>query len=125
KREVQGAVKDETLKKFCDDSVENVDWLVSHGVPFEASYRPYKTAYPSNRHYFYFSGNESFPPYNQHAKPVPRGHRVKKANISGAAIYQSLKASIAHRDIRVMKHTKLIALLENESNDLLGVKVRT
>jgi 3-oxo-5alpha-steroid 4-dehydrogenase len=59
KQEVQGAVKDTTLKKFCDDSVENFDWLVSHGVPFEASYCPYKTAYPSNRHYFYYSGNES------------------------------------------------------------------
>lgn len=125
KLEVQGAVKDETLKRFCDESVNNFDWLVSHGVPFEASFCPYKTAYPSNKHYFYYSGNESFPPYSEHATPVPRGHRGKKANISGAAIYQPLKKSIARKPIQVMQQTKLEALVVNDENEVQGVKVKT
>ncbi len=123
--EVQGAVKDETLKRFCDESVNNFDWLASHGVPFEASFCPYKTAYPSNQHYFYYSGNESFPPYSEHATPVPRGHRGKKANISGAAIYEPLKKSISRKPIQVMKQTKLEALVVNDNNEVEGIKVKT
>jgi 3-oxo-5alpha-steroid 4-dehydrogenase len=46
--EVQGVVSDETLRDFCDRSVENLGWLEGHGVPFEGSLCPYKTSYPTD-----------------------------------------------------------------------------
>ena len=39
--EVQGVVSEETLRDFCDRSVENLDWLAGHGgCPGRASTRP-------------------------------------------------------------------------------------
>lgn len=124
-QEVQGAVSDETLKKFCDDSVENFDWITKYGVPFEASLCPYKTSYPSNKYYFYYSGNESFPPYSNHAKPAVRGHRAHKPGISGQAIFQPLRDSILKTNIEVQTQTKVIALINNDAGEVIGVKTLT
>src|SRR5437899_1408941 len=49
RREVDGVVSDETLRRFCDQSPDMIDWLAELGVPFRASLCPYKTSYPSNR----------------------------------------------------------------------------
>lgn len=125
KQEVQGAVSDKTLQKFCADSVDNYDWMVSHGVPFEASVCPFKTSYPPNHLFFYYSGNESFPPYSDHATPAIRGHRAKKKGISGMAIYQPLKQSAANKGIPVQKHCKVVGLITNEKNAVVGVKALT
>jgi len=35
--EVKGVVSEETLRDFCDKSVDNLTWLEEQGVPFEAS----------------------------------------------------------------------------------------
>jgi 3-oxo-5alpha-steroid 4-dehydrogenase len=124
-QEVQGAVSDETLKKFCDDSVENFDWITKYGVPFDASLCPYKTSYPSNKHYFYYSGNESFPPYSDHATPAPRGHRAHQPGISGKAIFEPLRDSILKTDIEVQTQTKVVALINNDQGEVIGLKTIT
>ena len=53
------------------------------GVPFEASLCPFKTSYPPDQYYLYFSGNEQVSRYEAQAKPAPRGHRAKGPGISG------------------------------------------
>ncbi len=70
RQEVQGVVDDATLRRFCDESVEQLAWLEKHGAEFEASLCPYKTSYPT-KHYLYFSGNEKAYPYRLHARPAP------------------------------------------------------
>jgi len=122
KQEVQGAVSDDTLRTFCNESVNNYDWMVNNGVPFEASLCPFKTSYPPNQYYFYYSGNESFPPYSDNAKPAPRGHRARQPGISGAAIYQPLKASAIKKNIRIQNQTKVVSLLTNTAGDVIGLK---
>ena len=120
--EVQGAVSDETLKDFCDKSVDNFDWMVKNGVPFQASYCDFKTSYPPDHLFFYYSGNESFPPYSDSAKPVPRGHRGHKKGMSGAAIYQPLKASVLNKNISVKTETKIVALVTDKDGEVIGLK---
>jgi 3-oxo-5alpha-steroid 4-dehydrogenase len=63
RQEVAGAVDDQTLHRFCDESVQRLSWLEYHGASFAASLCDYKTSYPTNRHYLYFSGNERAYPY--------------------------------------------------------------
>lgn len=122
KLEVQGAVSDETLKDFCDQSVDNFNWMESHGVPFEASFCEFKTSYPPDHLFFYYSGNESFPPYSDHAVPAARGHRGHKKGISGAAIYQPLKRSAVDKNIRIKTQTKVVGLITNTNGDVIGLK---
>ncbi|NRB36899.1 MAG: FAD-binding protein [Pseudomonadales bacterium] len=120
--EVQGAVSDKTLKDFCDSSVDNFDWMVKMGVPFQASYCDFKTSYPPDHLFFYYSGNESFAPYTDNAKPAPRGHRGHKKGMSGAAIFQPLKASVLSKNISVKTETKVVALIANKEGEVIGLK---
>ena len=60
-----------------------IEWLRARGVPFEASLCP-RTSYPSNDYYLYYSGNEAFAPYSEHATPAPRGHRAIGKGLPGA-----------------------------------------
>ena len=75
--EVGDAVTPATLRKFCDESPAMLDWLAELGVPFEGSLCPYKTSYPSNRHYLYYSGSEAAGGFRDAAPPAPRGHRTR------------------------------------------------
>lgn len=121
-QEVQGAVSDETLQQFCNESVQNFDWMCANGVPFEASLCPFKTSYPPNQYYFYYSGNESFKPFSDKATPAARGHRGHAKGISGQAIYQPLKQSAINKGAKILSETKVIALLQDTNQRVIGVK---
>src|SRR5437879_5312106 len=75
-QEVGDAVSAATLRRFCDESAGMIDWLADRGVPFDASLCPYKTSYPNNRFYLYYSGSENALPFRESAVPAPRGHRA-------------------------------------------------
>lgn len=122
KLEVDGAVSDEGLMDFCRQSVDNYNWITGHGVKFEASYCPFKTSYPPDHLFFYYSGNESFPPYSEAANPVPRGHRGHKKGISGQAIFEPLRKAALRVGARIQTQTKVVSLLKNNSGEIIGVK---
>jgi len=122
RQETGDAVGEETLRRFCNESSENLDWLEAQGVPFHASPCPYKTSYPSNRYYFYYSGNESFPPYSDNAKPAARGHRAHGPGVSGAALFGPLRTSVLNKDIEVLQQHKVVRLLRTEGGRVVGVE---
>jgi len=122
--EVKGVVSEETLRDFCDRSVENLGWLEGHGVPFEGSLCPYKTSYPTDDYYLYYSGNEGFSPYKEAAKPAPRGHRAKGTGMPGASFYEPLRASALRAGIDVEYEARVSRLVIDGNNNVLGVEYR-
>ncbi|ORX15459.1 hypothetical protein AWC31_23015 [Mycolicibacterium wolinskyi] len=57
--EVGDAVTSDTLKRFCAQSPEMIEWLKAQGVEFRGSQvSTYKTSYPTDDFYLYYSGNE-------------------------------------------------------------------
>lgn len=74
RQEVGDAVSDDTLARFCRESPALIEWLKAQGVEFRGGpVSSYKTSYPTDDFYLYYSGNEKAYPYVQHADPVPRG----------------------------------------------------
>jgi 3-oxo-5alpha-steroid 4-dehydrogenase len=120
--EVQDVVAKETLRDFCEQSVPNLTWLERHGVPFEASLCPVKTSYPTDDYYLYFSGNESFAPYKDHARPAARGHRAKGKSLPGASFYEPLRASVHRTPAVVHYHARAERLVTDERGNVLGVE---
>ena len=102
-QEVGGAVSPSTLKRFCDESPAMIEWLKSHAVPFAGGIPSYKTSYPTDDYYLYYSGNESAYPYRDHARPAPRGHRVvAKGLASGKVLWNRLAAAAADRGVEFL-----------------------
>lgn len=94
RHEVQGVVSDATLKRFCEDSASNLAWLEAQGARFAATMPEFKTSYPPEGSFLYYSGNEVVPAYKGHSgPPAPRGHRALAKGQSGQALYAALKAA--------------------------------
>ena len=91
KQEVGGVVSDDTIRRFCEESPASIEWLKAKGVKFQGTFCPYKTSYPNDQFYLYYSGNEKSYPYKIEAYPAPRGHRtVAKGLDSGKVLMKTL-----------------------------------
>ncbi|MET0450824.1 MAG: FAD-binding protein, partial [Mycobacterium sp.] len=123
--EIGDAVRPETLRRFVDSSPEMIDWLTGHGVPFEGSICPYKTSYPNNKYYLYYSGSENSGRFRTLTPPVQRGHRAKGPGASGKQISQPLAASAARHGVRLQLHTRAVSLLTNADGSVVGVRAST
>ncbi len=122
--ETQGVVSEETLRDFCDGSVDNLRWLAERGVPFEGSLCPVKTSYPTDDYYLYYSGNEGFSPYKEAATPAPRGHRAKGSGMPGANFYEPLRKSAHEAGIEIEYESRVTRLVINGRNSVLGLEYR-
>ncbi|TCO46739.1 3-oxo-5alpha-steroid 4-dehydrogenase [Actinocrispum wychmicini] len=128
--EVGDAVSERTLRRFCDSSVDMVAWLAEHGVPFDASLCPYKTSYPSNKHYLYYSGSESAGGFRDVAPPAPRGHRTKGKGTSGKVFYARLaEAAKARARVRTQTFVRRLTMTDDrvtgvEATVLTGLAAR-
>jgi 3-oxo-5alpha-steroid 4-dehydrogenase len=123
--ETAGAVSEETLRSFCEGSVDMLGWLESHGVPFEGSLAPYKTSYPTNKHYLYYSGNELSGPARAVAAPAQRGHRAKGKGTSGKAVFAPLRSTVEQRGARIQGLTRAEELVTDEAGAVVGVVCST
>ncbi|HWC81076.1 MAG TPA: FAD-binding protein [Pseudonocardiaceae bacterium] len=125
KLEVGDAVSEDTLRRFCAGSRDMIGWLAGLGVPFEGSLCPYKTSYPSDKHYLYYSGSEAAGGFRDAAVPAPRGHRVKGPGTSGKVLFAKLAAAVRGRGVRVLPQTRVTELVTDPAGRVTGVRART
>lgn len=111
-REVGDAVSARTLQRFCAGSAAMVAWLCELGVPFEGSLCPYKTSYPSDRHYLYFSGNEAGG-FRDAAPPAP--------GTSGGTLFAHLARAVRELGVRVLTQTAVLQLVRDDAGGVVGV----
>ena len=67
-QETGDIVKEKTLKRFCETSAENTQWLMDNGVQFNSQYYQTKTSYPGAGYFLYHSDNSLVPSYME--KPL-------------------------------------------------------
>lgn len=121
-REVGDAVTPSTLRGFCENSADMVEWLEGNDVPFEGSLCPSKTSYPSNEFYLYYSGSEASGEFREVAEPAPRGHRAKGRGNSGQVLFAGLAASARAEGVRVMAQARAERLIADEDGRVVGVE---
>jgi len=122
--EIQGAVSDVTLRRFCEDSVPNIEWLERHGVNFNATTYDEKTSYPPDGFYLYYSGNELSSPFKEKATPVRRGHRTFGEGLTGQFIWGGLRDALAaSNNVEVSAHTEVQRLIVDADNRVVGLEL--
>lgn len=119
RHETGDAVSPETLKEFCAGSVDMLEWLKQQGIPFDGSPAPYKTSYPTDRHYLYYSGSELSARHI--APPAMRGHRTHATGQAGKTFYARLAIAVRRRGIRVLPRTTAVGLLTDAAGRVTGV----
>jgi 3-oxo-5alpha-steroid 4-dehydrogenase len=114
------AVGASTLRRFCDGSAADLDWLAANGVEFSGTVFKDKTAYPPDGYFLYYSGNEKVPSYTRMAKPAPRGHRTVGSGFSGYAYFAALRASADAKGVRLKPHSPVRRLVARHPARPLG-----
>ena len=123
KHETQGVVSDDTLRRFCDDSVANLEWLESHGAPYSHEVPPGgKTSYPQDGYYLYYSGNELVPLYGGVNPPAPRGHRTAGKGQCGAVLYAHLQSACLKAGVRTLLQAAAKRLVQDGSGRVIGAE---
>ncbi|GGU72752.1 23S rRNA methyltransferase [Pseudomonas laurentiana] len=124
KHETQGVVSDETLRRFCADSVANLDWLESHGAPYGHQMPPGgKTSYPPDGYFLYYSGNELVPQHGGPLPPAPRGHRTVGKGQCGAVLYAHLQAACLRAGVRPLLQSAAKRLVLDQEGRVIGAEL--
>ena len=122
--EAGDAVSDATLRRFCEQSNENLEWLEGHGIPFSSAVWTGKVAMPPTGTHLYYSGNEKVPSYAAQAKPAPRGHRtVGKELWTGFRFFAKLEAKAREIGVRSLHHAPVTRLVVDKVGRVAGVEV--
>lgn len=127
KLETQDVVRDETLMRFCNQSSDNLDWLMSHGVQFSGPVWKQKTSYPNVKYFLYHSDNSLLPAYKGDQPPAARGHRgvIKQGNSAvnlGGSVFWPMQASAKNLGVVVETKTEARQLIVNQQGRVLGIK---
>ncbi|MCU1657004.1 MAG: FAD-binding protein, partial [Pseudonocardiales bacterium] len=124
KQEVKDFVKDETLRRYCETSASTITWLEAQGAVYRGTLCPYKTSYPTDKHYLYYSGNEKAWPYKLQADPAARGHRmVAKGMSSGHDFMEALMKSAHQKGVEFRPQSRVLSLII-EDGRVVGVRFR-
>ena len=115
-------VRDETLRRFCNSSRENIDWLMGLGVEFDSSVYSERTAYPPDGYYLYYTGMEKF--RSEVARPAPRGHRTVGNGPSGKKYFAPLKKAALDAGVKLLPHTPARRLVLDQRGRVIGVQVQ-
>ena len=124
KHETQNVVSDDTLRRFCADSVSNLDWLESHGAPYGHQMPPGgKTSYPPDGCFLYYSGNELVPQHGGPLPPAPRGHRTVGKGQCGAVLYAHLKDACLRAGARPLLQAAAKRLVVDAQGRVVGAEM--
>ncbi|GAA4102438.1 FAD-binding protein [Zhongshania borealis] len=124
RQEAQGAVSEETLRHFCEQSIPNLAWLEKYGVNFDSTPYSEKTSYPPENYFLYYSGNELASPYRDIATPARRGHRVKGKGFTGRVLFESLNQSAQQQNnIEIKQHCEVTRLILDQQDRLVGIEL--
>ncbi|MDX1692297.1 MAG: FAD-binding protein [Ketobacteraceae bacterium] len=123
KHEVQNAVSPATLKAFCEQSADNLQWAMDNGVRYSGKVFAKKISYPVHGNSLYYSGNELA--YAEEARPAPRGHLpdgIKRFTAFGPAFVGPLIRSALKKGVKPVRQTRVTRLLTGKGGRVVGVE---
>lgn len=126
--EVGDIVQKDTLRRFCENSAANLDWLISHGATYGARLagpdEAYDTALSAGAS-LYFSGNEYVQSYAAVAKPAPRGHITVGPGFGskGVHLFAALRQAVGRSDIRQQLRSPARRLIVDGKGQVAGIEV--
>lgn len=124
--QVGGVVADRTLRRFCDDSVANLDWLERHGVRYGGKFYREKNSFPGGEWGLYYSGNEAYWPYNERATAAARGHITQGSGYAtGHALMRPLIEALQRlANVRMLRYAEVFQLVLDRDDRMVGLRYR-
>ena len=109
------------IARYCAESLGHFDWLVARGVPFEPTFCAETSMAPTGTEGLVYSGGEDAYPFNQVARPAPRGHLAKTTRATGWLLMQHLAAAATAAGADVWADTRVDRLVLHDG-EVVGVQ---
>lgn len=128
--EVGEIVSADTLRRFCDESAGNLQWLTEHGANFGSRLahpdEPYDVALSAGAS-LYYSGNEYVKSFAAIARPAPRGHITVGPGFGskGVHLYAALRQAVEMTDIRLRFRSSARRLIVDRHGAVVGVEFKS
>jgi len=119
-----GPDPDETkIARYSEESLGHFDWLVARGVPFDASFCADTSMAPVGEEGLVYSGGEDAYPFNEVARPAPRGHLAKTKRSTGWLLMQHLSTAAVEAGAQVSYDTRVDRLIVDDGR-VVGVQAQ-
>ena len=113
------------IRTYCEGSIEHYHWLIAQDVPFKPVFYPHYSGEPPTDDGLVFSGNENCHPFDELARPAPRGHVPQIPGQAGGLLMEKLLACVdSAAGIRVSPDTLADAPVCDEEGRVVGAEVR-
>jgi 3-oxo-5alpha-steroid 4-dehydrogenase len=119
-----GPDPDETkIARYCNESLGHYDFLVARGVEFDPTfYAETSMATPGTEGLVYSGGEDAYP-FNEIARPAPRGHQCKTKRSTGWLLMKTLAAAATDAGAEVSADTRVDRLVLDEGR-VVGVQAQ-
>ena len=111
------------ITRYCDESLRHFDWLVARGVPFDPTFCAETSMAPDGTEGLVYSGGEDAYPFNEIARPAPRGHLAKTKRSTGWLLMQILAAAAVDAGAVVSTDTRVDRLVVDDGR-VVGVQAQ-
>ncbi|MCL5041310.1 MAG: FAD-dependent oxidoreductase [Gammaproteobacteria bacterium] len=113
------------VKVYAEQASQHFDWLRAQGVPFKGTYLPGKWIEPPTDDTLLWSGSEQAWPFNEQAKPAPRGHTVQFTGWGGGKVLMEVLCQRAiDAGAEVYYNTRALSLIADADRQVRGIVVR-
>lgn len=114
------------VRLYADNALDHFRWLEAQGVPYRTTYLPGKRQAPGTGDCLIWSGSEDAWPFNEHAKPCPRGHLPEVVGeMGGRRLADTLARRAVEEGARVHCDSRVLALVADDAGRVHGVVVRS
>ncbi|MFO0690899.1 MAG: FAD-dependent oxidoreductase [Myxococcota bacterium] len=111
----------EKVRLYCEKSLDHFAFFESIGVEFKDTFFAEKVIFPPTDDCLIFSGNEEAWPFSEQAKPMPRGHKPKKAGSAGAYIIEQMIDAATKLGVKIQNEARVETLVRDDEGRVVGV----
>jgi succinate dehydrogenase/fumarate reductase flavoprotein subunit len=111
----------ERVRLYCEQSLEHFEWFRALGVEFRESFLDDKVTHPLTDDCLTYSGNEDCWPFDELARPVPRGHKPAREGEAGGYLMEAVLAGTLAAGARVLNECRVECLVRDVSGRVVGV----
>lgn len=116
------------IRNYCENSLAHFDWLCELGVPFKDSFHEERAIMCLTDDGLLYTGSEKAYPFNEHARPCPRGHNLYIEGDNGGPLFMKIiTENVEQRDaISVEYETRALTLIvdDQDQDRVVGLVVR-
>ncbi len=111
------------IARYVEESLGHFDWLVARDVPFDPTFCADTSMAPDGTEGLVYSGGEDAYPFNEIARPAPRGHLAKTKRSTGWLLMQHLAAAATGAGAAVSTDTRVDRLVVDDGR-VVGVQAQ-